>query len=155
MKIILFAGMCLLFTACSQKTPDAFVQAKVEPSAYRILCVGDRMIKDGVLVRGSCWDYIDATFTRAGCSRAKRITVFRSKKHGPYANSKLIRPGDWLYFINGSYHNSEHSAIFIKWVDRKKKIARMLSYQGESKRKPARYKNYHLSKVYNIMRAGK
>lgn len=155
MKTIVLAGICLFLTACSQKAPDAFVKAKVEPSAYRVLCVGDRMIKDGVLVKGSCWDYIDATFTRAGCSRDKRITVFRSKKHGPYANSKLIRPGDWLYFINGSYHNSEHSAIFIKWIDRKKKIARMLSYQGEGKRKPARYKNYRLSRVYNIMRAGK
>jgi len=155
MKIILLAGMGLLFTACSQKAPDAFVQAKVAPSAYRVLCVGDRMIKNGILVRGSCWDYIDATFKKAGVPRKKRHTVFKSKKRGPYANINLIRSGDWLYFINTSYHNSEHSAIFVDWMDKKRKIACMLSYQGENKRKPARYKNYNLSKVYNIMRAGK
>jgi len=154
-KNLFIGSMILLLTACSQKTPDAFVKAKVEPSAYRILCAGDRMIKDGVLVKGSCWDYIDATFKKAGCSRSQRVTIFKSKKRGPYANIKRIQPGDWLYFINSSYHNSEHSAIFIKWIDHKRKIACMLSYQGEGKRKPARYKNYHLGRVYNIMRAGK
>ena len=146
--------MVLLLSACSQKSTDAFVNAKATPSAWRVLCVGDKMIKDGVLVKGSCWDYIDATFTKAGSSRGNRVTVFKSKKHGPYAKASLIKSADWLYFVNGSYHNIEHSAIFIKWVNYKKKIACMLSYQGEGKRKPARYKNYDLSRVYNIIRAG-
>ena len=37
-------------------------------------------------------------------------------------------------------------------INYKKRKAQMLSYQGEGKRKPARYKNYVLNKVYNIMR---
>ncbi len=154
-KYIVFILSLLLFTACSQKSPHTFSNAKIGSPVYRVLCTGEKMIKNGVLVKGSCWDYIDATFTRAGCSRAKRVTIFKSNKHGPYANTNSIKAGDWLYFINGSYHNSEHSAIFIQWVDRRKKIAKMLSYQGEGKRKPARYKNYHLNRVYNIIRAGK
>jgi len=152
---IILVMLLPLLSACSQKSEDAFVKARVTPSAYSVLCVGDRMIKDGVLVKGSCWDYIDATFNRAGCNRSKRVTVFKSRKAGPYANTKIIKPGDWLYFINSSYHNSEHSAIFIKWINYRKRIARMISYQGEGKRKPARYKNYTLHRVYNIMRAGK
>ncbi len=153
-KSLFLVCAVLLLNACSQKSPDTFVKAKIKPSAYSVLCAGDRMIKDGVLVKGSCWDYIDATFTRAGSHRGNRKTIFKSKKRGPYAKTNLIKPGDWLYFINGSYHNSEHSAIFIKWVNRKTRTARMLSYQGEGKRKPARYKNYDLSRVYNIIRAG-
>jgi hypothetical protein len=153
-KLTVFIIVILLFTACSQNVSDAFVKAKTGTPAYRVLCVGDRMIRDCVLVKGSCWDYIDATFTKAGYSRLQRVTIFKSKKHGPYANINRIQAGDWLYFINGSYHNSEHSAVFIKWIDRRKKIACMLSYQGEGKRKPARYRNYHLDRVYHIMRAG-
>jgi len=155
MKTVLLTITLLLLSACSQKTPDAFIQAKVEPSAYHVLCVGDRMIKNGILVKGSCWDYIDATFNRAGIPRKHRVTAFKSKKRGPYAKISQIKSGDWLYFINTSYHNSEHSAIFIDWIDKKRKIACMLSYQGEGKRKPARYKNYKLSRVYNIMRVKK
>jgi hypothetical protein len=155
MKTILLTITLLLLSACSQKTPDAFTRAKTDPSAMSVLCTGEKMIKNGVLVKGSCWDYIDEIYRRAGASRRNRLTVFKSRKHGPYAKTSMIKPADWLYFINGSYHNSEHSAIFINWIDRKKKIARMLSYQGEGKRKPARYKNYYLGRVYNIMRAGK
>ena len=105
-----------------------------------------------VVVRGSCWDYIDAIYRRAGVSRKQRRIVFRSKKRGPYAPSGMIRPGDWLYFINTSFHNSEHSAIFVTWIDRARKIGRCISYKGMGKREPARYKNYYLGKVYHIMR---
>ncbi len=152
LKSLFLGCLILLLSACSQKSTDAFVEAKVTPSAWRVLCVGDKMIKDGVLVKGSCWDYIDATFTRAGSSRSHRVTIFKSKKDGPYAKASLIKPADWLYFVNGSYNNIGHSAIFIKWVNYRKRIACMLSYQGEGKRKPARYKNYDLSRVYNIIR---
>lgn len=136
---------------CSEKIVSKKPQ-KPTPLAWKVLKTGNEMIRNKVLVKGSCWDYIDCIYTKAGCPRTERKTVFNSHKHGPYADIKQIKPGDWLYFINSSYHNSEHSAIFIRWIDFKHKEARMLSYQGEGKRKPARYKNYILDKVYHIMR---
>jgi len=151
MKFLLIFSFIFWFSACSQKTSTPTNIAPT-PSAWRVLNTGKKMINNGTLVKGSCWDYIDCIYTKAGCSRSQRHTIFKSKKRGPYASAKQIRAGDWLYFINGSYHNSEHSAIFIKWINYKKRIAQMLSYQGEGKRKPARYKNYVLRKVYNIMR---
>ena len=160
MKIVpsLFLGTTLLFLpACTyfdtSVTQQPFqTKNTINTSAYNVLCMGDKLIRNGVIVKGSCWDYIDYTFTKAGVPQHKRLTVFKSKKRGPYVNSKKIKAGDWLYFLNRSYHNSEHSGIFIRWVDKSKKMATLLSYQGEGKRKPARYKNYILTHVYNIMR---
>ncbi len=154
MKYLFIVFTLIWIVGCSQKN-SVRINHKPTPSAWKVLQTGESMIRKKVLVRGSCWDYIDCIYTKAGCSRAQRKTVFKSRKKGPYVDVKKIRPGDWLYFINGSYHNSEHSAIFIKWVDFKSKTARMLSYQGEGKRKPARYKNYVLKKVYHIMRTKK
>ena len=154
MKSLLIVCSIFWISACSQRASSP-INIAPTPSAWKVLKTGQKMINKGTLVRGSCWDYIDCIYTKAGCSRTQRHTVFKSKKYGPYANMKQIKAGDWLYFINGAYHNSEHSAIFVKWVDYKRRIARMLSYQGEGKRKPARYKNYVLTKVYNIMRVKK
>ncbi len=80
--------------------------------------------------------------------------MFNGKKSGgPYANIKDIQAGDWLHFINHSYHDIEHSSIFVGWVDKKNRIGLMLSYAGERRKEPARYKEYDLSHVYKIYRA--
>lgn len=107
------------------------------------------------IVRGSCWDYSNAVYTRAGYpnNRKSRVTVFKgTKKRGPYADASLIRAGDWLYYINHSYNGIEHSAIFVKWVDYRRYMGLMLSYGGEKRREPARYLQYDLSNVYRIIR---
>ncbi|OAD19207.1 hypothetical protein THIOM_005170, partial [Candidatus Thiomargarita nelsonii] len=83
----------------------------------------------------------------------KRQTVFKSANTGPYANINLIQPGNFLYYINHSYKNLEHSAIFIDWLDYDNKQALMLSYAGENRHKPARYFPYDLSSVFRIIRA--
>ncbi len=158
MKYLIILFSVLIFSGCNQKTLtpiDTVKHTKPTPSAWKVLKTGNKMIKNGTVVKGSCWDYIDCIYTKAGCTRSKRKTIFRSKKRGPYVNAKRIKAGDWLYFINGAFHNSEHSGIFVKWINYKTRTARMLSYQGLGKRKPARYKNYVLNKVYNIMRVGK
>jgi len=54
----------------------------------------------------------------------------------------LIERGDWIYHINYSYAKVEHSGIFVDWVDRERKLALMLSYAGERRKTPARYKVY-------------
>lgn len=107
------------------------------------------------IVRGSCWDYSNAVYDRAGYpnDRTNRDTVFKgTKKKGPYADAELIQPGDWLFYINHSYNDIEHSAIFVKWLDFDQRTALMLSYGGEKRNAPARYLPYDLSHVYRIIR---
>jgi hypothetical protein len=131
-------------------------EAKASQPAKKVLKVGREMtLVNKEIVRGSCWDYADTVYTRAGFSRQlpQRQTVFKgSKRSGPYADASQIKPGDFLYYINHSYGGIEHSAIFIDWEDKTKKKALMLSYGGENRRSPARYRIYDLSNVYQITR---
>lgn len=131
-------------------------EAKASSPAKKVLKVGRTMtLVDKEIVRGSCWDYADTVYTRAGFSRQlpQRLTVFKgSKRSGPYADTSQIKPGDFLYYINHSYGGIEHSAIFIDWEDKNKNKALMLSYGGENRRSPARYRVYDLSNVYQITR---
>jgi hypothetical protein len=107
------------------------------------------------IIQGSCWDYANAVYNRAGYPNrnGQRITIFKGKKSGPYAAIALIEPGDFLYYINHSYYDVEHSAIFIEWIDIQRSTALMLSYGGEHRKAPARYRPYDLSSVYRIIRA--
>ena len=106
------------------------------------------------VVRGGCWDYLDTVFTRAGVPRQARKTVYKgASPKGPYAHPDQLRVGDWIYHINHSYKNIQHSGMFIGWVDKERRLGLTLSYAGEGRKDPARYKVYDLSSVYNIMRA--
>lgn len=105
------------------------------------------------IIKGSCWDYIHEVFNRAGYPMNKRKTVFKSHiNKGPYAHDQ-IQAGDWLYFKNHNYKNNPHSSIFVQWEDKANKQALMLSYAGERRKQPARYKVYDLRSVYQIIRA--
>lgn len=105
------------------------------------------------IIQGSCWDYLDRAWTRAGISRNLRQSVFGGEKNnGHYASTDSLRAGDWLYHINYGYKNIEHSGMFIAWVDKSKNLGLTLSYAGEGRKEPARYKVYDLSGVYHIMR---
>lgn len=127
-----------------------------DDSGRKILMTGREMtIVRQEIVKGSCWDYSNAVYNRSGFpnNRSSRMTVFKgSKDNGPYADAKLIRPGDWLYYVNHAYGNIEHSAIFVKWLDFDARSALMLSYGGEKRNDPARYLAYDLSNVYQIIR---
>ncbi|MCK5719756.1 MAG: hypothetical protein KAH84_07375 [Thiomargarita sp.] len=131
-------------------------EQKATPPGRKILMTGRKMIADGLILPGGCWDYINEVYNRAGYPNRgkKRQTIFKgTKNRGPYANINLIQPGDFLYYINHSYNDIEHSAIFVDWLDFNHKEALMLSYGGESRRDPARYLPYELSNVYRITRA--
>ena len=107
-------------------------------------------LNERTLIKGGCWDYLNAVFNRAGVNRN---TVHKGAyEQGPYANSNDIKVGDWLYYINHGYNDIEHSGLFVGWVDESAKQALILSYAGESRREPARYRVYDLSHVYNIIR---
>ncbi|MBN2824818.1 MAG: hypothetical protein JXQ76_05810, partial [Campylobacterales bacterium] len=118
----------------------------------RVLQTAHRMgYTNPKVVRGSCWDYINAIYTRAGFG-TKKQTVFKGSKKGPYAPIYIIQSGDWLYHINHEFRGVEHSGIFIDWIDVESRQALMLSYRGMGSGEPARYKVYTISDVYNIKR---
>lgn len=114
-------------------------------STARAMALNERTI-----IKGGCWDYLNAVFNRASVNRN---TVHKGGyAQGPYANSGDIEVGDWLYYINHGYNDIEHSGLFVGWVDESAKQALILSYAGENRREPARYRVYDLSHVYNIIR---
>ncbi len=122
-------------------------------SGAKVVKVGQNMVNRGEVVRGSCWDFIDRVYVRAGYPRKLRKTIFKHPKNtGPYASQDMIQPGDWLYYLNRSYNNIEHSGIFVRWVNKAKRIAMMISYRGQNRSEPGRMAEYKLSHVYNIMR---
>jgi len=119
-----------------------------------ILATGRNLaLEERAVIRGSCWDWINAVYKRAGFGEMNHV-VFKSKKRGPYVDHGKIESGDWLYYVNHSYKRVGHSGIFVHWVDRKKKIGMVLSYAGEGRRKPGRYKAYNLKDVYFVKRPG-
>jgi hypothetical protein len=131
------------------------VAAEAADPARSVLSEGRKMVyQDRGIIRGSCWTFVNEIFRRTGHESDNRTTVFRSGVNGPYADPDMIKAGDWIYHRNYSYRNIPHSAIFIEWVDRDRRIAYTLSYAGEGRRSVARYLKYDLRKVYQIVRPG-
>ena len=120
-------------------------------AAREVISTARKMaLNERTIIKGGCWDYLNAVFNRAGVSRN---TIHKGTYgQGPYANSSKIEVGDWLYYINHGYNGVEHSGLFVGWVDERAKQALILSYAGENRREPARYRVYDLSNVYQIMR---
>jgi len=119
----------------------------------KILATGRKMALDNkTIIKGSCWNWVNEVFNRSGFEKSKQI-IFKSKKSGPYVDQNLIQPGDWLYYINYSYHMVEHSGIFVYWKDFDKKLGVILSYGGRNRKEPGRYLTYDLKSVYYITRA--
>lgn len=126
-------------------------EAMANPTARKVLQRARTMtLNERAIIKGGCWDYLNKVFSQAG---VERQTIFAGKyRSGPYADAEMIRSGDWLYYINHGYRDIEHSGMFIGWVDKPARQALILSYAGEQRREPARYKVYDLSHVYQIMR---
>lgn len=127
-------------------------EQNASPEGKVILSTGRLMITERKIVRGSCWDYINAVYNHAHYPVDKRVTALKGKIIGPFADISLIRTGDWLYFINYSFSEVDHSGIFVEWTNIEKKYAVILSYQGGRNKSPATYKIYDLKNVYYIIR---
>lgn len=131
---------------------DDDIYKPIDPGLH-VLSVGRQIcFVDKELIVGSCWDFVNAVYTRAGYVGKKRETVFKSTKAGPFATVETIRPGDWLFFLNQEYGGIEHSAIFVGWVNKERKIAKTLDYVGGKRAKVGKYNSHDLSFVYNIIR---
>jgi hypothetical protein len=129
-------------------------EANASPGGRKVLEASRAMISNQELHVGGCWNYINAVYDRAGYASSKqRETIYKSKFNGPYVKSDVIQTGDWLYFVNHSFSESEHSAIFVAWIDEEKKEALMVNYVGGNKKKPGTYKRFILDEVYNVFRA--
>ncbi len=128
-------------------------ESKATPPAKKVMRTIRHMVEDKVIIRGACWDYLNVAFTKAGYPAEKRAMIHKGTKRGPYVKSAKIQIGDWLYYINHSYHDIEHSGLFIGWINYAKRQGLIMSYAGEGRAEPARYKIYDLSHVYHIMRA--
>lgn len=126
-------------------------EQQASASAQKVLkTVRQMALDDREIIKGACWDYLNAAFKRAGVSRE---TVFKGKyPNGPFVDTGRIQAGDWLYYVNHSYRGIEHSGLFIGWIDRANNQALILSYAGEHRHEPARYRVYDISHTYNIMR---
>lgn len=125
---------------------------KATPQGKVILSTSKSMIDNRKIVVGSCWDYINAVYNRAHYPAGQRVTALKSKIVGPFADVSVIQPGDWLYFINHSFSEIDHSGIFIDWVDLEQKLGVIMSYRGGKHKSPATYKIYDLKNVYYIIR---
>jgi len=139
------------------KLSGIFSRAQADASApgREVLETARTMMQDRVLVVGSCWDYANAVFKRAGHPNktGRRKTIFKgSRTKRQFADVRLIRPGDWLYYVNHQYRNVPHSAIFVAWLDRRRKHALMITYRGAKRAVPGQLDDYDLSSVYRIVR---
>lgn len=166
-KIIFFLFSLLFLVSCSthkvrQNEGEEYIEeivyraeGKATLEGRRILEVSDEMIVKKVIIKGACWDFINGVYNKAGFPDQKRITTFKSKLHGPYLkdfNDDAIQPGDWLYFVNHSFNDIEHSAIFVGWTDESTHEALMVTYVGGNQKKPAFYRRYILDNIYNVTR---
>lgn len=122
------------------------------PLGRKVLQTGRAMVDQGQIVVGSCWTFVTEVYTQAGFPSRQRMRVHRGKKAGPYADPDLFQPGDHLLYVNHSYNGTEHSAIFVRWLDRERVEALMLSYVGSKRQVPGGYRSYLLTHVYTVIR---
>lgn len=127
-------------------------ESRATPGGLRVLHTAQAMIDQSVVVRGSCYDWVDAVFTQASGHRSDAFHGGRT--HGPYAQVQDFQPGDWVLFVTGEYEGQvmTHSAIFIGWTDEAQRVAMMMSYPGQRREEPGRYGTYTLDRAYRIIR---
>jgi len=135
-------------TASGLAALDA-ARAHAAPGARRVLDAARAMIAGGVVVRGSCYTWLRAVYARA---TGRHQVVYAGSPRPRFARFELLRPGDWVFFINHSYRNNTHSAIFVGWSDARAHVALMASYVGGNRTAPGRFSTYALTNVYQVVR---
>jgi hypothetical protein len=123
--------------------------AQASPGARRVLETVREMLDGAVITRGSCYTWVNAVFRRAGGARE---AAFNGDRRTNWADASMLRPGDWVFFINHSYNDVTHSAIFVAWVNERAREALMVSYPGERRNAPGRFSTYELTNVYRLVR---
>ena len=119
------------------------------PGARRVLDTVRAMLDAQTVTRGSCYTWVNAVYRRAGGPRA---AVFDGDRRTRWAEASMLQPGDWVFFVNHSYGDVTHSAIFVAWIDEPARVALMVSYPGENRDAPGRFGDYALTNVYRLVR---
>ena len=114
-----------------------------------------RMMASGELIQGSCYKFLSEVYDRAGHrSWRRRRVVYRQGRTGPYADLRLVRPGDWLYIVNDPHRTpvGTHSVMFVRWQDRARGYASVISHPGWGSPSAGRERTYDISQTYRIIR---
>lgn len=122
-------------------------------SGYLVLKKGFELVESNFKMSGSCWSYANKLYGLAGFTQTKRKVVYSAKKGTLLKDPSLISPGDWLYHVNYSFRNVEHSAIFVCWKDKANLLAITLSHVGQNKYAGGKFGVYDLKGVYQVTRA--
>jgi hypothetical protein len=147
---------CLIWSDPARSVCPNNYRPKITPGE-NILVIGDKIQTSGARRKGSCWDFVSTVYDCAGYS-TKRVFPSNENfnKNGPYLkDGSVLQPGDWIMHINEEYRRRErieHSAIFVRWIDKEKKEAWMLDYVGNNQCVQAGYKQHTLTKIYGILR---
>lgn len=121
-------------------------------SGYLVLKKGLELYQEEYKTSGSCWNYVNKIYDFAGFNSNEREVIYSTKKGTIINDPSMILPGDWLYHVNYSYRNVEHSAIFVCWHDRENLLAVTLSHVGQNKYAGGKFGIYDLKGVYMITR---
>jgi hypothetical protein len=119
----------------------------------RVLLSGEKIaFVEKRIMKGGCWDFVNAVYADAGFPAKQRRVVFQGKKKGPFAKAELIQPGDWIMHVNQEAAGIEHSSIFVRWIDRAAHRALALDYVGGNRPAPGRLSRHDYSRVYTVLR---
>jgi hypothetical protein len=148
----LMAKYVKIFSDCSCFRNDN-LKIGTSKLGLKVLNTGyDISVNKKQIIVGSCWTFVNEVYNQAGFTEDKRTIIFRGSQSGAFADSRLLQPGDWVYHVNHSYYDVEHSAIFICWKDFEKRIAIMLGYVGQNRIMPGYYGEFDMKSVYYITR---
>ena len=148
----LLRSFALLKDCCCLR--DTSCPAAVTPQGMDILRKGFAILADRQFrMSGACWHFANRVYDLAGYPADRRKVVYSAAKGTLLKDPGLIQPGDWLYHVNYSYNEVEHSAIFVCWKDYDKRIAVTLGHVGRNRRAGGELGIYDLKAVYRITRA--
>lgn len=129
--------------------PLAEAARRASPGGRRVLESARAMLASETVVRGSCYTWAREVYRRAG---GRSRAVFAAGRGERWASPSRLQPGDWVSFINHSFNNVTHAAIFVGWVDERARVAMTVSYPGQNRDAPGRMGEYELTHVYRIVR---
>lgn len=129
--------------------PLAEAAGRASPGGRRVLETTRAMLDARTVVRGSCYTWAREVYRRAG---GRSRAVFAPSRGERWAGPSRLQPGDWVSFINHSYNNVTHAAIFVGWVDEGARVAMTASYPGQNREEPGRLREYELTEVYRVVR---
>ena len=130
----------------------ARMYAAMDIPGGKVLKAALEMVDSGTIVAGGCWTFVNAVYEKAGFTVDKRIKIHHAPKSGPYADPGLIKPGDWIMYLNLPYNEIDHSAIFVEWIDFERRSALTIDYPGGNANVPGRWREADITKTFGILR---